>query len=423
MKKLLLCTICAYTSFIYASSNNQIGLQSLFYLFVIMLFVVLSRFITKINQPMVLGQLLCGISLGVLAHYKLFTLQDIAHNPIIYFLAELGSIFLLFEIGLESSLSDIKNAGYHAIIVAIVGVVLPFILGYFVLVPYILHSNDISLQLFFGSMLAVTSTGISVSVFKDLKILKSPPCQIVLTASVIDDICGLILLSITTSLVIDGVINITTMGFTLWYVLLFFTLGIVFGVFILPTLMNIISKINNNIDTGILFIIAFCLLMSYCAGKIGLAFIIGAFISGLLVNAQLFKNFLNNGIHNNQTISNHQLEELITPYGKFFTPIFFIYAGMQVDIIEALNIHTLYLGAVISLIAIIGKLFCGIFLPSTINKWIVGLGMMPRGEIGLIFALTGLQLHIIDQNLFTSILLMIIITSIITPIAINHWRD
>ncbi|MFO0320089.1 MAG: cation:proton antiporter, partial [Neisseriaceae bacterium] len=166
--------------------------------------------------------------------------------------------------------------------------------------------------------------------------------------------------------------------------------------------------------------ISFALLMSYFAGIIGLAFIIGAFLAGLLLYPQLFKGYKN--IQNKADFSEdqHQLEHLIAPYGKIFTPLFFIYAGMQVDIASTLDFNTILTALLISFVAIVSKLFVGIFLPRGINRWIVGIGMVPRGEIGLIFAITGLQLKVINNDIFAAILLMIIITSIITPITINY---
>ena len=110
---------------------------------------------------------------------------------------------------------------------------------------------------------------------------------------------------------------------------------------------------------------------------------------------------------------------LIAPFGKVFIPIFFVYAGMQLDIIDACNWRTLKMAVIIAIFAIAGKVVCGIFLPKNINKWIVGFGMVPRGEIGIIFALTGLALHVITQEIFAAILLMIIITSIVTPVALK----
>ncbi|MBY0379574.1 MAG: cation:proton antiporter [Burkholderiales bacterium] len=420
MKKIIFILTSLFAVNAFASTINQENTELLLWLAIITIFAIFAKSSAKIGQPFVLGQLILGTALGIFAHFDVLGMSKMPHNQGVAFFAELGSIFLLLEIGLESSLSDIKNAGKNAIIVALLGVIVPFLLGYFIVVPYILFSHDIALRIFFGSMFAVTSTGISVSVFKELGILKSEACQIVLAASVIDDICGLILLSITTGLIVEGNINLSSIIITLRDVGIFFITSIIFGLYVLPYIIKVISKINNNSDTVTLITITFCLLMSYFAGNIGLAFIIGAFIAGLLLFPQLFSRFTDIQGKAEFTQNAHQLEYLIAPYGKIFTPLFFIYAGMQVDIISVFEFKTVVIAILISIVAIAGKMFVGVFLPKHINKWIVGIGMVPRGEIGLIFAITGLHLKVIDTNIFAEILLMIIITSIVTPITINY---
>jgi Kef-type K+ transport system membrane component KefB len=420
MKKLLTLLMITISTCALASGASTANSNLLLWLAIITTVAIFARASDKLGQPFVLGQLLVGIIIGAFAHYNIMGLSNMIHSEALAFFAELGSIFLLLEIGLESSLNDIASAGKHAIVVAIMGVVVPFVIGYFIVTPYILHSTKTELCLFIGSMLAVTSTGISISVFKDLKILKTEACQIVLAASVIDDILGLILLSITTSLMLEGSINAVNIGNTLLYVVIFFVSSIVFGKYLLPIVIKLLSQVNKNSDSVILIIIAFCFSMSYIAGQIGLAFIIGAFLSGILLYPQLFKGFKN--IHGKAdfTQNEHQLEYLIAPYGKIFTPLFFIYAGMQVDIISTFDYNTILTALAISFFAILGKIVAGIFLPKHINKWIVGLGMTPRGEIGLIFSIAGLQLKIIDSSQFAALLLMIIVTSVITPIGLTY---
>lgn len=425
--RILILLITTATNYVYAAATAQDKTDILLWLAIIIIFAIISKAASKIGQSFVLGQLLLGIGLRILAHFNIMGLANMPDNQQIAFFAELGSIFLLLEIGLESSLTEIMDAGKYAISVALIGVIVPFILGYFIVVPFILHSNSLILRLFFGSMLAVTSTGVSVSVFKELGILKSKASQIVLAASVIDDISGLILLSITTGLAINGNINLSSLGLTLFNTCIFFTASVVGAKYLLPYIIKFISKINNNNDTITLIIFSFCLLMAYTAGSIGLAFIIGAFLAGLLLYPKLFQDF--ESINNQSKFNNqrHQLEALIAPYGKIFTPLFFIYAGMQVDIISIFNYKILISTVLISIVAIIGKLGAGVLLPKNSNRLLVGIGMIPRGEIGLIFAITGLHLKIIDSNIFAIILLVIIITSIVTPIAINyqvnHARD
>ena len=415
----------------------------------IILCIILAKSIRHINQAMVLGQIFIGMIIATFAHYKINFFLSMINNDVFLFLAELGSIFLLFEIGLESNLSSITNAGKNAVIVALTGVIVPFTLGYFVVTPIIMSnvSNDIlivtnnpefyevTLQTFIGSILAITSTGISVSVFKELNLLQSQACKIVLAASIIDDIMGLALLSIVTSLALSSRIDIISIGVVLLYILLFFIISILVGQKILPKVINLISVISNNSDTLVLIMISYALCMSFFASAIGLASVIGAFIAGLLLekhhfnkykspnnsntlnntNPNTFGEFINNITPNNLTGSSISLEHLIKPFGKLLTPIFFIYAGMQVDIISAFNFITLKLTFIISVFAIVSKIVAGYLLPKTSNRLIIGIGMVPRGEIGLIFATTGLSLKIINHEIFSAIVLMIVVTSIFTP--------
>lgn len=388
--------------------------STLLYLGIILLAAICAMLINKLKQPAVLGQILIGSALAVLAHYKISFFPDLIHNETLGFLAELGSIMLLFEIGLESSIDEIKHAGKNAIIVAITGVVVPFTLGYYILAPLTSPTPSVNLSLFMGSMLAVTSTGISVSVFKDMGILRQKAAQIVLAASILDDIAGLILLSIISGLITVGHIDLIQMMLTLLYITLFFSISIIIGKWILPFIIkNLLSKISLNTDMLILSLITICMFFSIVASSIGLATIIGAFIAGLIIDKQAFARYPNKHEH----LANH-----ITPIGKFLIPVFFIYAGMQVDIIAAMNIATIKLAAIISIFAVASKSVCGIFLPKQINKWLIGFGMVPRGEIGIIFALTGLKFKLIDNDLFTALLLMVVITSVITPIMLDYFN-
>ena len=414
----------------------------LLWLVIILIFAACSGIVTKFGQPSVLGEILIGIFIAILAHYNIGFFAQLPSNQVISFLAELGAVFLLFEIGLESSLNEIKHSGKPAIITAIVGIVVPFILGYYILTPYILGSSDANLALFLGATLAATSTGISIRVFKDLQIIRNPACQVVLTASIIDDVIGLISLAVVTGIINSGSFKLSFLATTLFNVGLFFGIAYLLGKTIMPRLIDkFFSKISNEEQMFLTILICFCLGMAWFAHVIGLASIIGAFVAGLLLDEATFRGYkkpywyrklstISTGLENEddkQAIKqdileshNHQrLENAIKPFSSIFVPIFFVYAGMQVDIIAALNWQTLYAAFWISVVAIVSKVASSVFLPKHINKWLVGFGMVPRGEIGLIFAMTGKQIGVLNNDLFAALLLMIIVTSIVTPIVLN----
>ena len=409
------------TSLLHQSESSDL----LLYLIFILVFAILALSVNKLKQPVVLGQILIGSIIGVLAHYNIGVFKPITSNHTLEFLAQIGSIFLLFEIGLESDIKEIKKSGRHAIIVAITGVIIPFLLGFYVLSPLIISNPSTSFSLFIASVLAVTSTGISVSVFKDMGIIKNKSCQIVFCASIIDDIVGLILLSIISAFSLGRNININEILFILSTVIAFFIISAFLGRYVLPfTIDKLISKISIKDEMLTLTMVVFCLFLSWYAEVIGLTSIIGAFMAGLLIKEKYFVKYATISSQSKSQIylddSNSNIIHLISPLGRIMTPIFFIYAGMQIDIINALNIETLKLAVTISFFAIISKSLAGILLPRDFNRWLIGFGMVPRGEIGVIFALAGFKLQLIDNTIFTAILMMVIITSVITPLIINR---
>lgn len=372
--------------------------------------------IKKIGFPAVLGELVLGMILAVLGHYHIWQWENVVNNEIIKWIAELGSILLLFEIGLESDIKGLTSVGKHGVIAAILGVVVPFAMG-FVLCLLMFKQENYNLALFLGATLAATSTGISVRVFKDLGILQNKACQIVLTASIIDDVMGLIILSIVSALVMAGGISFGTVGGILLNVIMFFLVAILVAKRITPWLIKFFLRISNEESMVMVILIAFAMLWAWAADMIGLAAIIGSFTAGLMLDQKFFNHVFARKTRSIE-VENH-LIELVKPLNYILVPFFFVYAGMQVDIIAVASWNTLLLGLLISVVAIIGKIICGIFLPKDINRWIVGVGMIPRGEIGLIFAMAGRQLGIFGQEVFAGILIMVVVTSIITPILLQ----
>lgn len=385
------------------NQNNEI----LVILIIIFLLAILAKSIKLIKQPIIIAEIILGILLSNISLYINHDLiSSVIHSQFLANLAILGSIFLLLEIGLETDFNDLIINKKYAIITAITGVIIPFLCGYFIITPYILKNHTQNLQIFMGSFFAITSTGISISVFKELKILKTQSCQIVLGASIIDDIIGLILLSITISIISLNTYSYTILLLIILKLSLFFISLYIINKFILK---NILKPFLHERESLLIIIICYTLICSYVAEKIGLAMIIGAFLAGVGIN------------HNLNKIINHNFYlELITPLKTLFTPLFFIYSGMQINITNLLNYKLILISLVIGFFAICTKLCAGFFLPTKLNRKIIGFGMVPRGEIGLIFATTGLNLGLYSNEIFTILMLVIIYTTIITPIIINQ---
>ncbi len=405
---------------------------------VLLLLAKLSSLIEKVGQPAVLGELVMGVILGNLVLIGLPTFEPVKHNEIIGFLAELGVVLLLFQIGLESKLEEMQKVGVRAFMVATVGVITPFILGYFVgmwLIPG-LESHS---YLFLGATLTATSVGITGRVFRDLGKIQTREAQIVLGAAVIDDVMGLIILAVVTAIVATGAVSIGKISLITLEAILFLIGAIFFGRLLAAWIGQAFSQIHTGVGMKFTIAISFCLIFAYLAHLVGLAPIVGAFAAGLMLEPVYFKRFeepeINNEIQavltnvseeNKKKIetvlehhNNHHLDELIAPLGHFLVPLFFIVIGLQVKLETLFDPRILGLALAITAVAFISKLVAGI-VAGPVNKYIVGWGMAPRGEVGLIFAMIGKQLGVVTDEMFSVIIIMVILTTLLTPPILNY---
>ncbi len=394
----------------------------------------ISSLLERVGQPLVLGELLIGIVLGNMVLVGIDVFEPIKADQIIEFLAEFGVVVLLFQIGLESNLKDFAKVGKNALLVAVAGVVAPFLLGTFVVGPLVLPQLCFINHMFIGATLTATSVGITARVFKDLKRLHSQESQVVLGAAVIDDILGLIILASVTAIAITGNVSLADVGFITFKSVAFLFGVIVLGGFLAPKISRLFSLISNRVGMEFTLAISFCLTFAYLASMIGLAPIIGAFAGGLILQPSHFKYFKEfrlirelrrmakaNKSENNKKLlevvnnnSKHQIEDLISPIGFFFVPIFFVYTGMNVDIETLFHPPVLLVGLGITIAAIVGKVIAGLFAGKA-NKLIVGFGMVPRGEVGLIFASVGKEINLVNDEVYSIIVIMVILTTLISP--------
>lgn len=403
------------------------------WLAVIIIFAKLASLVEKIGQPAVLGELIIGVILGNLALFGFTLLEPIKSDPIIHFLAELGVVILLFQIGLESSLGDMCKVGMRALLVACVGVIVPFVLGTYLLGPLIFKGLSSNSYLFLGATLTATSIGITGRVFKDLNAIKTPEAQIVLGAAVIDDVLGLIILAVVSAIVAIGAVSVGGVAWIITKAVLFLAGAIFIGGFAAPFISRGVAKIHAGV--GMKFSLAICvaLLFAYLANLIGLAPIVGAFAAGLVLEPVHFKYFkdahivaeLKEHISKYHRAEKHlialaekhadrHIDELIEPIALFFVPVFFVVTGMSVDLATLANPVVLLGGLGLTVIAVAGKIVSGL-VAGPVNKLIVGFGMVPRGEVGLIFATIGKGLGVIPDAFFSIIIIMIVATTFITP--------
>lgn len=383
----------------------------------------------RMNQPAVLGELIVGVILGNLAllnpAWDFFGPLRVDHITVSWAsavdtLARIGVILLLFEVGLESNVAEMRKVGVSSFLVATVGVVAPFALGYLASQMFITKVPDAILEmnpafdisnihLFIGATLCATSVGITARVLKDLGKLHIKEARIVLGAAVIDDVMGLIILAVVagiivaaetgTSMDLASVLQITAVAIG------FLVGAIVVGLTLVPRLLKQISVLRTH---GVMLISAllFCFLFSYLANVAGLAAIVGAFAAGLILEEVHFTEFK----------EKKHLHDLLTPVTTFLVPIFFVVMGIQVRLETFLNMNVLGLALALTVAAFIGKQVCGLaVVEKGLDRLSVGLGMVPRGEVGLIFASIGKGLGVVDDSIFSAVVIMVIATTLVTP--------
>ena len=405
---------------------------------IIILAAKLSNLVERFGQPAVLGELLVGIIFGNMALAGFNFFEPIRQDVVIRFLAEIGVVILLFQVGLESNIRRMLKVGPQAVLVAIVGVVAPFLLGTVVVGPLLLPELSFNAHLFVGAILTATSVGVTARVFHDLGRLKIPEAQIILGAAVIDDVIGLTILAVVKAMVESGRVSLINIGWITAKAVLFLGGAIFLGQLLAPRLGRFFSKINPGIGMKLILAVSFGLIFAYVAELIGLAAIVGAFAAGLVLEPVHFRHFddpsvvsdINESIKQAspevrrnvsnvlESLAGNHIKELIQPLGYFLVPIFFVLTGMEVRIETLFNVRILLLALAISVVAFGGKLISG-FAAGRVRKWIIGWGMVPRCEVGLIFAAMGKALGVFPDDIFSMMVIVIMFTTIFPPPILN----
>jgi len=413
--------------------------QTFLWLGIILLISKLGSIVEKFKFPAVLGELTAGIVIGnlALAHIEFF--EPMKTDLTLRFLAELGVVLLLFQVGLESNVAAMKKIGIKALVVALIGVALPFVLGTYVVAPFLFNEGTpqqiSNASLFLGATLTATSVGITARVFKDLSALSTPEAGIILGAAVIDDIIGLIILSVVQSIVQTGSIELFQLLRIIGTSIAFLGGGLIIGQYIGRPAAQIIAWINNSAGSKLGFALMICLVFAYCSHLVGLAPIVGAFTAGLVLDEVFFKSFDGPSVIPKITSvlggkddpiakevslvleehSGKHLEEIVEPLGHFLVPVFFIIVGLDVRLDVLLNPTILLTALSVTAVAVIGKLLSGFVAGKGVNRLLIGWGMVPRGEVGLIFASAGKKLGVVNDELFSIIVIVVIMTTLITP--------
>ena len=419
-----------------AAGSGVIGENLLWLVIIILAARLFAPLAERVGFPAVLGELLLGVVLGNLGLLGMHYFDGIPKDPIIMFMAELGVIILLLQIGLETRLGDLVSVGVRASAVGAIGIAVPFALGAFVVGPLLLPGLDFNAYLFLGATLSATSVGITGRVFRDLGQLRLPEAQIVLGAAVIDDVLGLVILAVVSSLVQAGTVSLGQVALIIGEAVAFLGGSIVIGRAIAPRLLAWASRLDSSHSMLFSLVLVTGLFMAWLAHAIGLAPIIGAFAAGLLFEPVFLKEFetpklvqdlaplldpkmdperraaMNKVLERH---TSHQHEHMIEPIGYFFVPVFFVLTGMQVDLTALADPKVVMVALGITVAAVVGKLASGFVAGKGKNPWLVGWGMVPRGEVGLIFAMVGKQLGVMSESMFSVIVIMVILTTLITP--------
>ena len=346
----------------------------------------------RLGQPSVVGELVAGILLGK----SVLGLLD-PGDPVLHDLAQLGVIVLLFEIGLHTDIRSLLKAGTAAIAVALVGVALPFGLGYGVCIALGLSVIPAVVA---GAALTATSIAISARTLSDLGQLRTAEGQIVLGAAVIDDVIGLVILSVVAGLVGGTAITLGGVTSTTLIAVGFIVVALVLGNLFIPPFFRFVDRIEASGTLGVAAL-AFAFLMASLAAVAGSATIIGAFAAGLI-------------LHN--TPQRTRIDSATTSLGHFFVPIFFAVVGAAVELGTLANARALTIGSALIGVGIAGKVTAG-YAPMWFKgrKLVIGVAMIPRGEVGLIFAQMGLASAALTSQLYSALALMVLVTTLLTP--------
>lgn len=424
----------------------------------IFFFAVIGRYLAgRFKQPAVLGELLMGVVLGNLCYYfglqlvvvvregsSIFNImremlagiplaqavsesipnafyanqvtsalggeQGVDLIKVAYVLdifARYGVIFLLFKVGLETSIEELRHTGRESIQVAVVGVIAPIILGYFA-ASLIMPESNYKAHLFVAATLSATSIGITARVLSEMKKLRTREAKTILGAAMIDDILGLIILAVVSSVVITGVVNLMMVMQIIISSLLFFAGVLLIGPWLVRWAVRCFRFLELwELKLFIAFV--FVMALAWLATRVHLATIIGAFAAGLI----LHDDFFNSSEWSNTP--SQSIKHLIAPLESILAPLFFMLIGIQVKLEEFFHWQVLLMASGLIVAAILGKLISGLGGSRKDDRMLIGIGMLPRGEVGLVFASIGRTLGVMSDQLFSAIVLMVIVTTFIAP--------
>lgn len=368
---------------------------------------IFAEFAVRLKFPAVIGELLAGVALGP------SLLGWIEPSQTFRLLAEIGIILLLFEVGLETDVMQLVRAGGKSIVVAISGFILPFLFGF--VLCYWGFGLAMIVSLFVAGTITATSIGITLRVLSDLNRQHSHEAQVILGAAVIDDILGILLLALLYEFSVSGNIDFVESGKVLMFVVVFFVLA--------PAAAKLMSFIIQHFDKASdlpglipISIVSLVLFFAWLAHAIGAPELLGGFAAGLALSRRFFLPF-GMALHSNPDF-NERVEKQMLPIINLFTPIFFVVVGLSLNLrhVDWTSVFVYAFAGSMFLVAVIGKIAGSMFLREPMHvRWAVGIAMVPRGEVGLIFAELGRVNGILVDDVYAATIIVIALTTLLPP--------
>jgi Kef-type K+ transport system membrane component KefB len=373
---------------------------------------MLGQVFAGIGIPAVLGELAAGFILGP-------SLLGIIHpNETLQILAEIGIVLLIFEVGQETDILQMKEVGFNAVVVAVVGALLPFLLGY--AVSRYLFDYSLLISLFIGGMLTATSIGITVRVLKDIQRDQSLFAQVVIGAAVLDDILGVTFLVVVYDFAVTGTVSIMRTAKVLVLMVVF----LVAAPIIALLFSKMIQIVENMLSpSGFLAptYVALLLVLAYLSHALGVSVILGAFAAGIAMSRRFIVPICERCNLDRGFIT--KVETCMKPIVVLFTPVFFVMIGLNIDlrILDFTSINLWIIGTTITTIAVVAKMAGGFLTKgmSLLERTLTGVSMVPRGEVGLVFANLGLVQGVLTKDIFATLIFVIVLTTLLPPFALK----
>ncbi len=357
---------------------------------------VAAEIAERVGIPAVVGEIVAGIVVGP------SVLGLVGNGDVLRTLGELGVVLLLLEVGMEMDLGELGKVGRVSLLVATVGVIAPLGLG---LGAMLIIGDSFNASLFVAAALTATSVGITARVFGDLGALSTTEARVVLGAAVADDVIGLIVLTVVVRVVTQGSVSPLSVAGILAVAIAFLVVGGIAAIWVAPRVFAFVERRSRSAGTLVAAALVFTLAFAELADAASLAVVVGAFLAGLALG---------------RTKQADRIRRELAPVGHLFIPVFFLAIGIDVDVTSFVQLGVLRDAGILLVVAVLGKLVSSIGTAGTASdKLLIGLGMLPRGEVGLIFATIGLANGVLNQDLYAALLLVVLVTTLVTPVLLR----